>query len=260
MNILMMGDSWGVPNYNPDYNVAPETHTEYVLRSLGYKVFNFSLNGGSLLDSIDYVKTALKKDLKNLHCRLAKKTLIYYKDGTTSPLPTPNYNGEKIDWIVWFHTESVREQLLEHMQYYVKLEEVHTFMSHMAYRAFKMLLKISGNPKTAVIGGQAPIDPILYEYVKPDFEIVDWRSELVGKPLPRCISFSRHGFVDRFYDSLEDKLKTLETHKIILDSMRDPNIFFDHCHPGPEPHMKLSKQLDKVFRGTEAQTVTAWDF
>ena len=43
--ILLLGDSWGVPNYNGLPGISPDQHTEYLLINLGYEVVNFSMNG-----------------------------------------------------------------------------------------------------------------------------------------------------------------------------------------------------------------------
>ena len=79
MNILIIGDSWGVPNYPPydlnlqHYGDPPETHTEFLLRAQGYKVTNCSIDASgnlkTILAGIKYAET------------------------------------ESVDWIIWFHTE-----------------------------------------------------------------------------------------------------------------------------------------------------------
>lgn len=252
----MIGDSWGVPNYNLDYNVLPETHTQHILEKMGHKVFNYAINGGSMLETIDYARHGIKKEIDILPDYLAHKLAITDKrTGKRLSGPAPDYKGERIDWIVWFYSESIRDRLFDFMEPWVKLSEIHVLISNLAYRSFKDLKKLCGNPKIAVIGGQSPIDPMLYSYIKPDFKIVDWRSDLVGKKLPECHSFSKPNIVNNLYDNIEEKLKTLDIHHEIMKSMMNTDIFFDRCHPGPKPHKELSMLLDKVFRGEVAQTV-----
>lgn len=249
MNILIIGDSWGVPNYSADFDVQPEQHTEFILRQLGHNVFNFSLNGASMLDTMIYALAALNNDYENLDQNVEGKFRCYSKDGTFKILSKVKYRGERIDWILWFHSEAIRDQRLVDLNPWLKLEETHIFYSHLVYRAFDSFVKQFNNPKTAIIGSQAIIDPILYQYHKPNFEIVDWRSEIVGKKLPRCVSYGKLSMVEKLYDSVDEKIKILDLHKQIQDAMSDTDLFFDRCHPGPIPHSKLAERLDKVFRG-----------
>jgi hypothetical protein len=250
--ILIIGDSWGVPNYNEEWSTSPETHTEYRLKKLGYDVLNFSLNGSSATETIDYAKHTLKNTLNpNSHSVTVKRQLSYnIKPESLKEIPVPNYNGQKIDWVVWFHTEPIRHFDCSHDSLipYLTCEEAHQVGCKIAYRAFVKLIDIIGkHVKTAIIGGQAPIDPSLYEYHKPNFIIEDWRSEIVGKKLPTCYTFSRTDLVDQSYDTLDKKLEILNVHKIVLNSMSDLSLFFDRCHPGEIPHELLTKKLHQAF-------------
>jgi hypothetical protein len=243
MNIVIIGDSWGAPNYSTDLSfpayAPPKVHTEYRLRNLGYNVFNFSITGGTMIDTIEYAMYTLKN--QEVPIRIIHRLLPQQFESM------PKIRAENVDWIVWFHTEAIRDQLLDHIAKYVKLEEHHTFSSHLGYRAFAELVKLCPQAKTAVIGGQAIIDPILYQYHKPNFVIEDWRSEIVGKKLPRCISLGRLEYINTFYDSNEEKLKTFDVHTQIFDAMNNADLFFDRCHPGSKPHELLTQRLHEVF-------------
>jgi len=255
-NIFIIGDSWGVPNYSSAWeNCTYNDHTEYQLKSFGHKVFNFSLNGAGMVETIEYARSMVDPSYDN---ERMKETFNYKRDtydtstNGLKKVPIPDYKGERIDWIVWFHTEGMRSVLQEDMHDWVTLEEVHTLGCHMAYRAFTNLLKFLPNVKTAVIGGQSPVDPLLYQYHRPNFVIEDWRSEIVGRKLPRCVSLARLNMVDRFYDDKEAKLKILDVHKEVLNSMHNKDLFFDLCHPGPKPHRELALRLHNEFlKGTK---------
>lgn len=256
----MIGDSWGVPNYNPDFNIPPNAHTEFLLKNLGYNVFNYSINGGSMLDTITYAIAGVTNRLDSLNPVIVNKLFSYSLDEGTKTLPKPApFNENKIDWVIWFHTEALRDQFTDSMFPFVKIEEAHNICSHICYRSFVKMLEIFGNPKTAVIGGQAPVDPILYQYHKPTFEIKDWRSEIVGRQLPRCYSFSKLDLICDMYDWSEVRMDFIDVHEKIMASMTDTNLFFDRCHPGVEPHKDLVARLDKIFKGEVAQTVRAMD-
>jgi len=254
-NIFIIGDSWGVPNYNVDFtNCLPHDHTEFQLKNLGHKVFNFSLNGCGVIETVEYARSVVDRTFNNpsmKHTIEYKRHTFSTKPGSLEKVPVPDYKGEHIDWLVWFHTEPFRSILQEDTHDWVTFNEVHTLGCHVAYRAFTNLLKFLPNVKTAVIGGQAPIDPLLYQYYKPDFVIEDWRSEIVGKKLPRCSSLSRLHVVERLYDTKEEKLKLLDMHSEILNVMRNKELFFDNCHPGPKPHRELALRLHNEFmKGT----------
>jgi len=247
-NILIVGDSWGVPNYPKGYDTLPEHHTEYRLRDLGYNVFNYSLNGGSNIDTINYAVSAIenKKPRPEEDTSGKRKT---YADPAIGPekIPEPNYRGEKIDWIVWFHTESIRSAIYPVLFRWIRLEDIHELGSKTSYRAFKYLVEICGNPKTVVIGGQAPVDPMLYDYHKPTHVIEDWRSEIVGRKLPRCVSLSRLDIVESSNHSTEEKLEIMNIHSQIYDAMSNKEQFFDRCHPAATSHKQLTNRLHTWF-------------
>ena len=102
--ILIIGDSWGIPDYKisvPNCTVlAPKEHTEYRLRNLGYNVINCSIIASSMLATISKAKELLNKE-RNL----------------------------KIDWIIWFHTESIRDVNTSYLfTKWLTLDEIHKFI------------------------------------------------------------------------------------------------------------------------------------
>lgn len=256
-NILIIGDSWGVPFYTGKIsftgikynNIYPEDHTHFQLEKFGYKVFNYSLNNGSNFQSIEYARHSIHKiemspTLKNT---IQRKRDTYVQDPKL--IPVPDYQGEKIDFIIWFHSEPVRTQSYLGSPYapYVKFEELLDINCKIDYRAFVNLYNSIPNVKTVVIGGQAPVHPSFLDYHRPDFFIKDWRSELVNKQLPECYSTSRTNLINVLADDLEIKLNILNTHKEILDAMTDENIFYDKCHPGATAHKQLASRLHDWF-------------
>jgi hypothetical protein len=245
-NILMIGDSWGVPNYNSDWNTLPEAHTEYRLRNLGYKVFNYSLNGGSNIDTIEYARVSITSDSSDPSFlgEIGNKRNTYAsKDGDLRQIPEPNYNREKIDWIIWFHTESIRIPINTFYYPYTTMQDLHDFSIGISYRAFANLVNVCKNPKTIVIGGQAPIDSRLFDYHNPTHVIMDWRSDITGRKLPFCHSLSRLETLKEMHHDKDTMLKYMDDHKIIYDSMLDEKLFFDRCHPGSIPHEQLTSKI-----------------
>ena len=248
--IVIIGDSWGVPNYSKDWpNLSHLDHTEFQLKDKGYNVLNFSLNGGSNIETIEYARHVLlhKPMPEQVKSGIDRKRDLYnLTGGDIKFMPEPEYHGQKIDWIVWFHTESIRDLNSGPAINFCTLKELYTISLHAGYRAFKLLIDNFPNVKTAVIGGQAFVDPIFYSYHTPNFIIEDWRSEIVGRKLPEVYSLSRVDLVDSLYDNTEEKLNTLNNHAAIYDAMSNTQLFFDRCHPG-KPHIDLANRLHEEF-------------
>jgi len=266
-NILILGDSWGVPFYAETYDLKPEHHTEYLLTDLGYKVFNYSLNGGSNLNTILYAKYALTLELGDLIGKLKEESDILNKRntytkklGTKVWIPIPNYQKEEIDWVVWFHTEVHRTTVHRSMWPYLTLDEMYDIGRNVDYRAFRAFMESIPKAKSVVIGGQAPIDPILYEYHKPTHVIEDWRSDILGKKMPFCHNVGQEATAPLIIGSVATDLKKrtretdieMKTEKIkdtiyILDAMKNSKDFPDNHHPGAKCHEDLTKRLHSWF-------------
>lgn len=255
-NILIIGDSWGVPNYSKGWNTLPDEHTEFRLKKLGYNVFNYSLNGGSITNTIDYATAAINKNLythPNFSEWKLKRNTYAMSNGELEEVPIPDYRGEKIDWILWFYTEPLRSVNYDHcrdLRINNKVLDLHHIAKISAYNKFLSLVNICPNVKTAVIGGQAPIEKDFYEYHVPNFIIEDWRSEIVGKKLPYCVTLSLTSMIDRDFplNTKEEKISLFEANQQIIHAMSDITLFFDRCHPGSKPHEELTEKLHQTFQ------------
>lgn len=239
--ILIIGDSWGVPNYEgPDCGAYPSEHTEYRLREMGYKVYNCALNGGSNCRSIDLAKSYLKGEEVTLEPRY----LINGYHEVNEPGCIDEANPQ-IDWIIWFHTEFFRGRFYEPGN---AIEDSIRDCAHKNYEYASDFFKTQ-NARLAIIGGQSPVvTEILSKYIDPHFMIKDWRSEILGVKLPEVHTLSKVEWVEESSDTTEYKLALLEKHKIVMDAMRDKRkLFPDCCHPGRKPHDMLASKLHEVF-------------
>lgn len=225
MNILIIGDSWGVPNYHGSPGVDPKYHTEWLLRKKGYNILNFSINGGNNRIGIDRAYHLSNSDI----------------------FP--------VDWILWFHTEPLRE--LFHNQYNDNAEnpdfkfEINEFNEKILRNNYEKFneAKTLLNCKVALIGGQAPVHPCHRQYFIPEFLIEDWRSDILGYKLPVNYMIGQPHWLDlpNCTNSIEEKLSILNDIKTIRDSMQAP-LFPDCAHPGIKPHADLEELLaTKVF-------------
>ena len=226
MNILIIGDSWGVPNYPPEYyglkdrrhiGDPPETHTEFLLRAQGHRVTNCAINASGNYRSI-------LEGLKHA-------------------------GQHRVDWIIWFHTEMLRDSHLgqrDRRPYMIQnlTEEIAVEV----YQLFRDL-QIKAGAKAAIIGGQAPVLDNFYHITSADWVKTDWRSEILGQSLPVVHSLCTPHLIESSLcrDSIEDRIRLLDQHRLILDAMAASPDFPDLCHPGREPHRKLVEWILKIF-------------
>jgi len=231
MNVLILGCSFGVPNYIRPPGVPPEDHTEFILCDFGHNVINCAINGGSNLDS-----------LKRACDFLSGKSIIHpaYKNQTLQGIA-----DQPIDWIVWFHTELYRDfkNLPNKTNLY---EHDHASLAKMTYQAYKDFQR-KINAKLAVVGGAGDLHKCFDEYFTPDFVIRKWKSEILGIDTTSDLLWQQEYF-DHSKDSIEQKLKHIESNLDLLDLMNASDDFPDNIHPGSKPHRKLSEKLHKIFQ------------
>ncbi len=247
--ILMIGDSWGVPNYTivKKTGESPETHTEYLLRAKGYNVYNCSLNGSSNCKAINLAKKFLNGDRVVLEPRrgshnLNPSNIKTYRGPTYS---TSIDKDATIDVIIWFHTDFFRGP------YYDPEKSINDNIKYSAEKNYSLaadLFNQCPDAKIIVIGGQSPVlTEILYQHIIPDYLIEDWRSEIIGTKLPEVYTLSTLLIIEKSPDTLDFKLDLLEKHRIIMDAMRNSPDFPDNKHPGANAHKKLTERLIKFI-------------
>jgi hypothetical protein len=242
---MILGDSWGVPNYPPTEYIKhrineikklsavaeikfqhlgdpPETHLEFLLKDCGYSIINLSISGGSNLETI----------------RSAEEYL--------------NKNKIKIDWLIWFHTESLRDwsEILTSPDTKFSIPILSKQLACAAYKKFAELIK-KIKCKTIVIGGQAPI--FLKEFKDNigdvDLLIEDWHADILGVNLP----FS-HGVCNLnlfefpgCLDTTEEKKKMLDNIDTILKLDFESVEFPDNAHPGKKAHAELFQKIKGII-------------
>ena len=213
MNILILGCSFGVP----DNGCPAEFHTENQLKILGHTVYNCARRGASNLASL----------------KIAKEFC--------------NNTALKIDWIVWFHTELIRDCCDLH----VELQGIDKFsftdqakIVYNRYAEFANTLQA----KVAVIGGAGPVYPSLYSYITPDFCIPSWFNEILNLNLPQIQTLSRLDIIEKMQSiGKQTKLEILQQHEEILNALEASEDFPDKYHPGARPHQELAQRLHKIF-------------
>lgn len=232
MNVLILGCSFGVPNYFGPPMPPPEDHTEFILRDFGHTVFNCAKNGGSNLDS-----------LKRANEFLSGRPVLHpaHKNQIV-----PGIKDQSIDWIVWFHTELYRDfASLPNKTYLFKQDSA--ALAEITYQAYRDFQNKTG-AKLAVIGGAGDLHHCFDQHFTPEFVIRSWRSEILGIDIMPLNTLWQQEYFDHSKDPIDDKLMRLESNLNLLNLMTASADFPDNCHPGAVPHKKLSEKLHRIFQ------------
>lgn len=232
MNVLLLGCSFGVPNYFGHPGPAPSEHTEFILRDYGHTVFNCSKNGSSNLESL----------------QRAQRFLLGYS------ITHPAYKDQKIqitvnqpiDWIVWFHTELYRDlqTLANKTNNFDKDCETLAEITYQLYREFQKNL----GARIAVIGGAGDLHARFDNYFDPEFVIRSWRSEILGVNDLTSNTIWQRNYFESSTAPIKEKLQHLETDLKLLELTHTSPDFPDNYHPGARPHRELAQKLHQIFQ------------
>jgi hypothetical protein len=208
MIFLIIGCSWGVPNYFGPPGDLPETHSESLLMQAGHTVFNCAKNGGSNLRSIERAQTFLQG--KNItHPAFADQ----YQ---------PTYDQRSIDWILWFQTEFIRDKA----RFRSGPNMINVIADH-TYAQVKKLVATT-RAQLALIGGNSDVHPCYRQNLTPNYFVPSWSSHILNLPVVT---------LDITDPELEFKYinNELELQKL----KRASDQFPDRSHPGGRAHAEL---------------------
>lgn len=249
MKIAILGDSWGVPNwYDPPAGVfwPAECHIQFLLQKLGHTVFNFSCNGGTNLQTLGKLQSAIESK-------------SYYNQALRSEDFHEVYFDEEFDCdlIVWFFTEWIRDASLNNEPkdfgnyYFEDLEQ------QIINKTFSLAKKLKGmiTAKWLIIGGQAPIPDHFDLQGVGDFILPDWKSSIISKQLPYVpfltISDDHLRFIqsDCCKNSINDLEKLIEDVTLIRNELSNTSKlnFPDGGHPGLLPHRTLCDYIKTIL-------------
>lgn len=247
--ILMIGDSWGVPDYTRAFEKRQDHmqfrlnhHIENLLRDRGYKVINCSLNGQSNTRSIELAEMYM--DGKTCMLEPVRDYVHNHIVSTPYSKPVVKDDNTKIDLVLWFHTALFRDHTAKDLSY---KENLHNIANTVYEKYSRFVKKIKA--KSAVIGGQGPvITEVLKKYIEPDFYIEDWRSQLVNQNLPEFNSFGSWDYIKTHIVLSKDEISYFdEIDQLYRNVMLKSNMFFDGYHPGKEAHASLAKTIHKLL-------------
>jgi hypothetical protein len=215
MNFLILGCSWGVPNYSSDRGDLAQTHTEFLLQAAGHNVFNCAINGGSNLRSLRRAKLYLSGDKIRHPAYPTYDTKIQL-----------NNTNIKIDWTIWFQTEFLRDERTVRTR-----KNLLETIAKKTYSDYQDFFESIGT-KVAIVGGNSDLHPCYKKYLNPEFVIESWSSDILGqKPAKFDVN------------DPELELKFIDN-ELRLQNLKSNNILFpDTSHPGAAAHTNLVKRL-----------------
>ena len=216
MNILMLGCSYGVPNYFGPPGSPPEHHLEFLLTSQGHRVHNCSKNSGSNLETL----TRAKQYLLGSRIEHPAQTGQYVECKEVGTL----------DLVIWFHTEVSRGNTVD-------------FNS--VYKEFANFFLDLATP-VAVIGGAGDVLPDFETFFTPDFFIPSWRRLILGEHTPLTNNISQSQLIKKSNLTVEQKIQVIDDSLHVIEAMQNSQHFPDGCHPGTWPHQDLFDRLVKA--------------
>ena len=249
MNILMLGCSFGVPNYMPKnpqrkqwggiQNTTPPTaHTEFLLRNRGYNVVNCSQNDSSNLNILDRARKLLAGE--------AVTHPKYNPDGVDRDTIKLEHPPENIDWVIWLHTELARDASDAELARYPIIKLLDN-TAEIVYRAYAQFIQELG-ARVVVIGGAGDVLPSMYRHIQPTFCIPSWRSYIFKESLPSMNFLGRLEKFNLIADTTENKMLMLQQQEIVRAKLAASDLFPDNNHPGEVPHRELAGLLHRVFQ------------
>ena len=242
-NILLIGDSWAIipcqlwqlqsvdqkDHYNHNFDNTVLDWLDFQLLKLGHSVSNRSWGGNQNWFQLTQADTFLNA---------AKK------------------HNFKIDLIIWFHTEILRDLLTKDLHWLQSLGLQGT-IEKIAFETYEYATKLHNEfPETewAIIGGHAPVVKSLEHMLDwANFKLFEYRSFILGEKVIDChtLSFTEERWEiikNNNFLTTEEVLKEFEKKQIIQNMCLDVNKFYDTVHPSPNESKKLSSMIIEHFK------------
>jgi len=239
MKFFILGDSWGVGEWafkKGNYMQVPNTGLDYHLTQLGHTVTNISAGSAGNFGQLRNAYWTLKEN-------------------------------SDYDYIVWFHTESMRdiEEILiqdpDEGQNYFPDFDISNFESGLDYLDFenyKYAQTITDEYKIPfiVIGGQCPVNLAIDQFSFAQHIIHSWLAELLNLNWtpPKNTFFSwdkikrilNHYKVDE-KEFIVKNIEQLDCAKVIQDLAVKSPLFPDNAHPSSECFKQLAQRIIKMI-------------
>lgn len=241
MNILIIGDSWGVPQYNAE--LRPQALFEYHMIDRSYQTYNASMSGASNLEAIDR-GFKLLKGYSILHPSSFINKKINKRVSTNPDIQLTHI--PKIDWIIWFHTDFGRD-----WRDFRAIPVGATFIdiAEKTYRKF-FELKEFAKAKAIIVGGTCPIFPTVSNYGTAELILPDWRGDLLSKdPVMKAKLDLRRAKIAQEVapDNVDKQYEELINNPDIPKFMELSECFPDNSHPSNQVYREFAAQLDQFI-------------
>lgn len=227
LNILILGDSWGTPNYVfPMSDYRAKNHFAELLADSGHRIVNLSENGAS-------------------NGRIIGSALSH----------GPDFIG-KPDVVIWLHTSLMRDwQDMRNMHIpgqnidNVSAASALVIGAKQVYPRIRELLDKYDNPPLILVEGHGyALEPYLSQHVKP-YHMFNMRELVIGKKLPRQHWISESGYLDQLTDYTKQEIEQVVANiEIISDAMSESGLFPDDSHPGDKAHRTLYNYLQPFLQ------------
>jgi len=221
-HIIIVGDSWGEPNWRGPQlpGFTEQGHTAHRLARAGYTVYNYSDSGRGNLNS--------------------------WQRLDSNPPPAA-------DWIIWFHTEVIRDITSTQRGLLRQLLDQTADETYARINRIRLKREQTAGAQLIVIEGQSQRHQPQFDCYFKNYELIpDLRATLLNQKslpyTPLLAHISNGGqILEQFTDSNQDKLLWIEQTKTIMDLMAASALFPDRCHPGDLAHAQLTRRLTDLF-------------
>lgn len=242
MKFFILGDSWGVGEWNREYPNGmfipiSETGIDYHFKKLGHQVTNISAGSAGNFGQL----------------RHAYWTLKTHSD---------------YDYIIWFHTESMRdiEQVIiqdpeegkiqfPDFKMYYDIDKSINYLNECNYSYAQMLFDEFQIP-FIIVEGQSPSTVKLNKKYSFFIEVIPWLKELldIKFEIPCCTFFGwekiqqilqHYNFDEKKF--LIDNARWLDNSQEIISLAKKSNRFPDNAHPDRKCHYQLAIRLLRLI-------------
>ena len=221
-NILLIGDSWAI---TPVHLESATNWFEYQLMKRGHNVFTKCWGASQNLFQLHLAETFLEAT-KESH---------------------------KIDMVIWFHTELMRCWNSGRPAWSFEHHTLDSLLDTIATETYQRATELKNkypDIKWAIIGGHAAIRPSHTHLLNwADFKIDNWRSEIVGEPMPECHTTTFLWLLEQYVEVLGRDIveRELDSREKIMKACSDRTKFYDDIHPNIGPITDLAQRIISHF-------------
>lgn len=250
-NILITGDSWAcIPwqaylEYYDCIKLSDSNNKKYILDNWTKSAKDQPID--NIYEWLDFQLIKLGHTVNNIgYWSVGNIRQIIRAKGY---IDGANQCNQKIDLVIWFHTELVRDWSGEDwthankMGYYDYLQ----LTARGLYNYVTYIKEISPDTKWAIIGGHAALhekEKHLLDWA--EYRIDNWRENITGLQLPEThLCGELHWTNDNIKNllSLDEKEKELEKIEKIVEACKDTKLFYDGVHPNVGPNKQLALDI-----------------